>query len=156
MLTYMNADTPRLSTNVARVRHLNSVHGIYLHAAHRALGRSLLSLASLNTLTLLGAEVVGRAYGGGMLKLEPGEADHLPMPAPAFVSQHHDALRRVRPKVAATIERGDLFGAVALVDSIILVDGLGMTANDVAALEFGRAAMMERRTSRGRGGSGGE
>ena len=29
-LTYMNADTPRLCTNRARVHHLNSVHGVYL------------------------------------------------------------------------------------------------------------------------------
>ena len=29
-LTYMNADTPRLSTNRVRAHHLNSVHGVYL------------------------------------------------------------------------------------------------------------------------------
>lgn len=29
-LTYINADTPRLTTNTAGVRHLNSVHGVYL------------------------------------------------------------------------------------------------------------------------------
>jgi adenine-specific DNA-methyltransferase len=64
LLTYMNADTPRLTTNTARVRHLNSVHGVYLNEATAALGRELLPLASLNSLTLLGAELVGRAYGG--------------------------------------------------------------------------------------------
>lgn len=154
LLTYMNADTPRLSTNAARVRHLNSVHGLYLHEAHRGLGRSLLSLASLNTMTLLGAEVVGRAYGGGMLKLEPGEADQLPMPSPGLVLQHQDALQRARPKVAAAIRRGELFEAVAIVDQVLLMDGLGMTPDQVAALEFGRASMMDRRAARGRGSSG--
>ncbi len=29
LLTYMNADTPRLCANTARVHHLNSVHGLY-------------------------------------------------------------------------------------------------------------------------------
>ncbi|MGH3821450.1 MAG: HsdM family class I SAM-dependent methyltransferase, partial [Pseudonocardiaceae bacterium] len=79
-ITYMNADTPRLTTNSAGVRHLNSVHGVYLGAQTRDLGRELLPLASLNSLTLLGAELVGRAYGGGMLKIEPREADQLPVP----------------------------------------------------------------------------
>lgn len=46
-LTYMNADTPRITTNEARVLQLNSVHGIYLHPEHRDLGRELLPLAAL-------------------------------------------------------------------------------------------------------------
>ena len=37
LLTYMNADTPRLCTNRARVHHLNSVHGVYLRRAVRRL-----------------------------------------------------------------------------------------------------------------------
>lgn len=43
LLTYMNADTPRLTTNTARVRHLNSVHGVYLNEATAALGPELLT-----------------------------------------------------------------------------------------------------------------
>jgi len=82
-LTYMNADTARLTTNVASVHHLNSVHGVYLHGPTVELGRLLLPLASLNSVTLLSAETVGRAYGGGMLKVEPREADALPMPIAA-------------------------------------------------------------------------
>ena len=85
LLTYMNADTPRITTNTANVVHLNSVHGIYLRSEHRQLGASILPIASLNTATLLGAELVGRAYGGGMLKIEPREADQLPVPSPGLL-----------------------------------------------------------------------
>src|SRR5262249_3352632 len=42
LLTYMNADTPRLCTNRARAHHLNSVHGVYLHRGRRRLGMDLL------------------------------------------------------------------------------------------------------------------
>ena len=63
LLTYMNADAARLCTNSAGVHHLNSVHGLYLKAELRVLGRDLLSLASLNSVSLLGAEVVGRQGG---------------------------------------------------------------------------------------------
>ncbi len=78
LITYMNADSPRLCANHARVHHVNSVHGVYLRPELRELGLDLLPLGALTSMTLLGAETVGRAYGGGMLKLEPKEADRLP------------------------------------------------------------------------------
>ncbi|MBV9108197.1 MAG: SAM-dependent DNA methyltransferase, partial [Gemmatimonadetes bacterium] len=84
-LTYMNHLNPRLVTNGAGVHHLNSVHGVRLRPAVQALGRELLPLANLNTLSLLSAEIVGRAYGGGMLKLEPREAAQWLTPAPECV-----------------------------------------------------------------------
>ena len=43
LLTYMNADTPRLCANRAGAHHLNSVHGLYLRDEHRALGIELLA-----------------------------------------------------------------------------------------------------------------
>jgi adenine-specific DNA-methyltransferase len=52
LVTYMNADTPRLCANQAGVHHLNSVHGIYLQSGLRRLGLNLLSLASLNSMTM--------------------------------------------------------------------------------------------------------
>ena len=51
LLTCMNADTPRLTTNQADAHHLNSVHGVYLAADLRELGGELLPLASLNSVT---------------------------------------------------------------------------------------------------------
>ncbi|MGH3627423.1 MAG: Eco57I restriction-modification methylase domain-containing protein, partial [Sciscionella sp.] len=100
-LTYMNADTPRISTNSARAHHLNSVHGIFLCREHRRLGTPLLPIAALNSITLLGAETVGRAYGGGMLKLEPREADVLPVPSPELARAHRAQLQALRRPVAA-------------------------------------------------------
>jgi hypothetical protein len=102
-LTYMNADTPRFAGNLACAHHLNSVHGIYLSDSLRDDGIRLLPLASLNSATLLGAETVGRAYGGGLLKIEPGEADLLPVPSIDLVRKNKDALLGVRQKVAAQL-----------------------------------------------------
>lgn len=149
-LTYMNADTPRLASNRARAHHLNSVHGVYLKDDLREDGLSLLPLASLNSVTLLGAETVGRAYGGGMLKIEPREADLLPMPSPALVRAHKDALNGLRQKVAATLRDGRLLDAVALVDDVLLTKGAGMTAADLAAIRGDHADLTARRVARGK------
>lgn len=155
-LTYMNADTPRLTSNRARAHHLNSVHGVYLNDDVREIGMSLLPLASLNSVTLLGAEIVGRAYGGGMLKIEPREADLLPMPSPALVREYKDALNSLRQRVAVRLRTGRLLDAVTLVDDVLLTQGLGMGTADLAAIRADQASLTARRVARGKEGSRGE
>jgi adenine-specific DNA-methyltransferase len=148
LLTYMNADTPRLSTNRAGVRHLNSVHGVYLGAGLRRLGTELLPLACLNSLTLLGAETVGRAYGGGMLKIEPREADRLPVPAPDLVRRLRPELLAVRAGVLRALGAGRLLDAVALVDEVVLAAGLGLPAADTEVIRRAREHLAGRRAAR--------
>lgn len=149
LLTYMNADTPRLTTNSAGARHLNSVHGVYLRPGLRQLGRRLLPIASLNSVTLLGAETVGRAYGGGMLKVEPSEADALPMPSPHQVLRAADALLAIRDRVTAHLREGRLMDAVRLVDEVLLVRSMGVQRADVSLLEQAQAMLTARRRARG-------
>jgi len=153
LLTYMNADTPRLTTNQARAHHLNSVHGVYLRDELRDTGRRVLPLGSLTSMTLLGAETVGRAYGGGMLKLEPGEADLLPVPAPDLLRDAAVDLTRVRPAVARHLRAGQLRDAVALVDAVLLTGHLGVPRSQLRALRDAHADLTARRTARGAGTS---
>ena len=149
LLTYMNADTPRLTTNAAKTRHLNSVHGVYLRPPVRQLGARLLPLASLTSMTLVGAETVGRAYGGGMLKLEPREADRLPVPAPDIVEAAGAALTAIRPQVGKLLRGGKLVDAAKLVDDVLLVGQLGMTRAQVRVLRDAHAELTARRVARG-------
>jgi hypothetical protein len=149
-LTYMDHDRPRLVTNAARVRHLNSLYGVALAPAARRLGRDLLPLASLNSATLLGAEMVGRSYGGGLLKLEPNEADRLPVPAPAVVRAAAAALRGIRREVDAALVRGELARAVELVDRVLLVEGLGLAPGSLDPLREARELLFARRAARSR------
>ena len=150
LLTYMNADTPRLTTNRAGVHHLNSVHGVYLHPDFRKDGMDLLPLASLNSVTLLGAETVGRAYGGGMLKIEPREADYLPVPATELVRVHRKPLAALRGRVTALLGQGRLLDAVALVDEVMLKAALGMTERQVTDVRTAHANLTARRVARGK------
>ncbi|MFK0239213.1 class I SAM-dependent DNA methyltransferase [Microbacterium sp. NPDC090281] len=152
LLTCMNADTPRLTTNSAGAGHLNSVHGVYLKDSTRALGRELLPLASLNSVTLLNAEMVGRSYGGGVLKLEPREADVWAMPSVQHIEAHADDLRGIRPKVARLLRQGKLGHAVELVDEVLLVGSGIVTDADLSRVRQAHADMTGRRTARGRSG----
>ena len=150
LLTYMNQDRPRLLANDARVHVLNSVYGVSLRPGLRRLGRELLALAFLNSFSLLGAEMVGRSYGGGLLKLEPREADILPVPSPAALRAAAPALRAVRPAVEAALAAGDSAGATALVDRVLLAEHLGLNEEKIAALRLARALLGQRRRARGR------
>lgn len=151
LLTYMNADTPRLCTNRKSAHHLNSVHGVYLRTGLQRPGMDFLPLASLNSMTLVGAEMVGRAYGGGLLKLEPKEADWLPVPHPDLVEAAQPALSAVKAKVAARLRQpGGLLKAVKLVDDVLLAGELGIATSDIEELRAAHAELTARRTARGR------
>jgi adenine-specific DNA methylase len=148
-LTYMNHDTPRLVTNSVGAAHLNSIHGVTLRTAHKTLGQDLLPLGVLNSLTLLGAELVGRSYGGGILKIEPKEADLLPVPSPAVLADAAPALQALRPQLAKHLRGGNLDEAVALVDRVLLVDHLGMKRAQIKGLREAWDTLFGRRTTRG-------
>lgn len=147
-LTYMNADTPRITTNEAGALHLNSVHGVYLRPEHKQIGRAFLPVGALTSMTLVGAETVGRSYGGGMLKLEPREADRLPVPSPAVVEAASSALTALRPQLATRLRYGRLVEAAKLVDEVLLIGELGMKRNDVRALREAHIELTARRTAR--------
>jgi adenine-specific DNA-methyltransferase len=149
IVTYMNHEAPRLVWNSARLRSVNSVHGVTLAGhAERKLG-SLLPMAALNTLTLLGGELVGRSYGGGLLKLEPKEAERLPVPSLALVHKAQADLRKLQPKVRRRLADGALSEAVALVDEVLLTQHLAMSDHDLTTLRSARMSLFSRRASRG-------
>ncbi|AEH08112.1 MULTISPECIES: SAM-dependent methyltransferase [Protofrankia] len=148
LLTYMNADTPQLATNRAGVAHLNSVHGVVLTPDHRRAGRDLLPLAALNSVTMLAAETVGRAYGGGMLKLEPREAARLLVPAPELVERLRPQLSAARRGVLRALAAGRLTDAVAGVDEVLLVGGAGLGPAAIEQIVVARHALWSRRHAR--------
>lgn len=152
LLTCMNADTPRLTTNEARAHHLNSVHGIYLNDRYRDLGRELLPLASLNSVTLLHAEMVGRAYGGGILKIEPKEADIWAVPSPAHILACSDALRAIKQQVTLLLQAGKLLDAVRVVDQVVLAGSSQVSVDQIEQIRRARDDLALRRTVRAASG----
>lgn len=147
LLTYMNHDRPRLIANVARTRIINSLYGIRLKHGRKEIGRDVLPLACLNSLTLLGSEIVGRAYGGGLLKMEPREADKLPVPSLPLVKEVRGELEAMKPQLATALRNGDIASAVEKIDQIVLS---GVKQNDLALLRLARDLLFQRRRSRGK------
>jgi adenine-specific DNA-methyltransferase len=154
LFAYMNHDRTRLIRNAAGVHHLNSLYGIRLHAQRRPLGQDLLAIAALNSMTLLGAEMVGRSYGGGMLKHEPTEVDRLPMPSSVVLADVRDRLKLLQPQIGALLRRNDITPAVEMVDRVILREHLGLSDTKIAGLRKAREFLMHRRMARGRGQNG--
>ena len=154
VFTYMNHDRPRLLRNAAGVQLLNSLYGVRLHDERRELGGALLAVASLNSMTLLGAEIVGRSYGGGMLKHEPSEADRLPLPSREVLESNAPDLLGLRPQIDSLLARNEVSAAVDRVDRLILREFMGMSNTKVVAIRAAREILQQRRMNRARGQRG--
>ena len=154
LFTYMNHDRPRLTTNEAGALILNSLYGVKLRKGMKTIGKANLPIACLNTVTLLGSEIVGRAYGGGLLKHEPKEADLLPVPSLATLAAAHNDLQSLKPQLAIVMRQNELLRAVEMVDTVILEKHLKLDKDQVAQLRNAREALFNRRLTRGKGHRG--
>jgi adenine-specific DNA-methyltransferase len=146
--TYMSHRYPRLITNEARVTLLNSMHGVRLHSSSPTIARRALPLLALNSVTMLGAEVLGRSYGGGILKMEPREAAGLPVPAPRVMEVAWKRLKDDLPTLDRQLRDGSWASVVKRVDDVLLRQTLQLPIDDVAALHRATGQLRERRLGR--------
>ncbi len=141
LLTYCSNVHPRLAVNEARVLNTNTIHGLRLSDDIAA---DALTVGFYNSLTLLSAELVGRSYGGGVLKLEPTEAEALLMPPPA------PGLSDVLAEVDGLVRRRQLAAVLDLVDGLVLRRGLGLNGDEILRLRSGAEQLSRRRRARGK------
>jgi hypothetical protein len=135
-LPYMASQPRQMVINVAKATCTNAIHRVWLQP-DAGLSVRALAAASWSTLYRLSAELVGRSYGGGVLKLEPTEAK---------------ALRIVmggEPELLGEITRaqkdGGLEAGRQLADQRLLVDGLGLKNKEVKILATAAAGLEELR-----------
>ena len=96
----------------------------------------------LTSVVGLWAELHGRRYGGGVLKIEPGTLNRIPVP---LVPGAED----VFPKLDRLLRSGAEEKARDLADERVLRDGLGMTPDQIQCLRKARSQLItQRRPSR--------
>src|SRR5262249_49148070 len=88
-LTYMSGREPNLVRNDAGCTCTNSVHSVRLRDGSAA---AHLMTAWESPFLKLSCEIEGHPLGGGMLKLEPGEASRIVFPPPAVLSRLNDTI----------------------------------------------------------------
>jgi adenine-specific DNA-methyltransferase len=86
-LTYMSGEGPALVANAARCACTNSVHGVHMKDGQRF---SDLQATWQHPMVRLSCELEGHPLGGGMLKIEPGEAARLAIPQDGLVLSRGD------------------------------------------------------------------
>jgi adenine-specific DNA-methyltransferase len=140
LLTYCSNEHPRIALNEAGVISTNTLHGVRISDPTLA---PQLAAGFYNSLTLLSAEIVGRSYGGGVLKLEPTEAEALLVPplGPSAAAS--------LPAVDKAIRSRDPHLALDLVDELTLMP-LELTRSEIGDLRRARQQLRERRRQRGR------
>jgi adenine-specific DNA-methyltransferase len=150
--TYMSHRFPRLIRNHAATTFLNTMHGLRLddHVPRTIL--AALPLVALNSVTLLGAELGGRSYGGGILKMEPSEAGSLPVPSETVVLEAWAILARERIALARLMRQGLWTTVLARVDEVVLGEVLNLPASEAEALHRAALVLRGRRLVRGSAG----
>jgi adenine-specific DNA-methyltransferase len=143
--TYMSHRFPRLISNSAKATFVNSMHGVRLRPDAPKIAQSALPLLAFNSLTMLGAEIFGRSYGGGILKMEPREAAILPMPSPKVLEAAWNRLKADRSSLDRQLRNGYWINVVKRVDEVLLRETLGLDGAAAAQLHEAARSLRERR-----------
>jgi hypothetical protein len=130
-------DMPRVVHLSKRCTATDTVHRVTWRRPSQ--GRRL-TVAFMNTLTLLAAELTGRSYGGGVLELMPKEANQLPMPEPVAV------LEPLFDQVDAMVRNKEHWGAVDLCDRVVFP--AWVSKKEKASLRCSLLSLVERRKHR--------
>ncbi len=100
-----------------------------------------LCASMVNSLTFAWSEVVGRSYGGGVLELEPREAEQLPVPFTYAGEVDADY-------VDEKLRSGDILAALDHGDRVLLQEGCGYTRPELKLMRSAWTRLRERRQLR--------
>lgn len=131
-------DGPRIILNSAEATCTDTIHRVRVNPG---IDPGWLAAASMNSVTFAFSEIRGRSYGGGVLELEPNEADGLPFPRPGVQLPLADLDLWARRKEADQI--------LDEVDRLVLAD-CGLTAAEIRAVRDVWRKLSGRRLARKR------
>ena len=129
---------PKLILNRAGATCTDTIHRVKL--LNGASGK-VVTAAFLNSLTFAFAEVIGRSYGGGVLELEPNEAEKLPLPLRGAESLDLKQIHHL-------LKKDEINSILDMTDHILLVKGLGISTRDAKIIRGIWAKLRDRRINR--------
>jgi adenine-specific DNA-methyltransferase len=129
---------PKLVENRTGATSTDTIHRVrYGQPEHAA----QISLAFLNSMTFAFAEVLGRSYGGGVLELEPNEAEQIPVPFFEGIQLDLDELD--------WLERaGEINAILNITDKGLLQNGMGLDKGEIETLRQAWRKLSGRRMGR--------
>ncbi|MBI1901872.1 MAG: SAM-dependent DNA methyltransferase [Planctomycetia bacterium] len=142
-LCYMAGDIPRMALNEAKGLNSNTIHSVNFRLRSPALIRAQV-VAFYNSVTLLSCELFARSYGGGVLKIEPTEAERLLVPrleSDKVIAR----LSRMAREIDHLVREKRVDEAVARVDEVLLRQALRV---GVASVQKMSQALLELRCRR--------
>jgi adenine-specific DNA-methyltransferase len=150
VFTYMNERGPRLALTAAEVRCTNTLHRVVFDPIVSDVEKLAAALTFISTFGQLAGEVIGRVYGGGVLKFELTEARSMPILS-GLDPRDAAVLHTVAHRVDFALRAGAVDAARDLADEALLSRVLGPSwKSAVAGL---REAVRQRREARHRGGA---
>lgn len=129
---------PRMILNNSDATCTDTIHRVKFR---NGIAHQTVATAFLNSLTFAFSEVIGRSYGGGVLELEPREAETLPIPlqrATKLDTKHINKL----------ILEGSISEVLDINDAVLLCEGLGLNQRQVSTLRGIWKKLRDRRNGR--------
>ena len=115
---------PKIVVNKTQATCTDTIHRIKLINGTNC---DCLALSFMNSLTFAFAEILGRSYGGGVLELEPSEAERLPVPYEYGNNLDLDTINNL-------LLNNKIYEVLNITDKVLLEEGLGLEHNDVFVL----------------------
>jgi len=129
---------PKLILNETAATSTDTIHRVRFHDTNHI--RPTIA-AFHNSMTFAFTEVLGRSYGGGVLELEPNEADNLPIPPLQETNIMLETLDRFS-------RSNEIAQMLDLTDHVYLRKGMGLATSDIDVLRGIWEKLSHRRTSR--------
>lgn len=136
----MSASWPRLIVNKSNYTCTNNIIKLSWKHEMPTSEWNRLAIGSLSTLCQLSAELVGRSYGGGVLKLEPTELTRLVIPLLPT-----DVIEALSEKVDGFIRQNKFIEATLLVDESLMAVNPKVSTKKLDLLRAARKKLFLRR-----------
>ncbi|HTF18563.1 MAG TPA: N-6 DNA methylase [Chryseolinea sp.] len=118
IMVYHSINGPRIALNSAKVNVTNSIHRLFFKKKYnKTYFIKLVCISALTSFTQYHAELIGRSYGTGSLKLEPGDAKKLKILIPTFIDKQK--INSVFKRIDDLLNKGENLMARSLADDLI-------------------------------------